>query len=107
MKEFTNETIDLAKLPQYEETEFTSPHVNYWKIIIINLVLFTLFSGAVLSAIILLNEEMLRYLPYLIGGYIFLIILLFFIYRISFKKRGFALREKDIIYKHGVIAETT
>ena len=34
-------------------------------------------------------------------------VLLFLLFRASFKKRGYAIRTKDVIYKSGIIAEST
>lgn len=107
MQEFTNETIDLANLPKYENVELTAPNPKYWNVIVINIGIVLLFIGVFLGLIFFLIDDVKTNPIYPIVGYVFFAALLFFIYRLSFKKRGFALREKDIIYKHGVIAETT
>lgn len=108
MQEFTNETIDLANLPKYEDVALTAPNPKYWNVIVINLGIVLLALGAFLGLIFFLIDDDEKPNPiYPIVGYVLFSALLFFIYRLSFKKRGFALREKDIIYKHGVIAETT
>ena len=39
--------------------------------------------------------------------YAIIVLLTFLLYKASFKKRGYALREKDVVYKSGIIAETT
>ena len=107
MLEFTNETIDLENLPKYEDVALTPPNPKYWNVIVINLGIVLIILGAFLGLFIFLLDDKLPNPIYPIVGYIFFAALLFFIYRLSFKKRGFALREKDIIYKNGVIAETT
>lgn len=107
MKEFTNETIDLANLPKYENVELTAPNSKYWNVIVINLGIVLIIIAAFLGLFIFLLDDKLPNPIYPIVGYVFFAAFLVFIYRLSFKKRGFALREKDIIYKHGVIAETT
>lgn len=107
MQAFTNETFDLDSLPKYQEIELTAPHPSYWKVIVINLVIFLFILGAAIASLILLVEDV-NISPYvIIGSYLIFAILLFLLYRASFKKRGFALREKDIVYKSGIIAETT
>ncbi len=107
MLNFANETIDLDQLPKYEETKLNAPHANYWKVILINLLLcFLLVSGA-LTALLFIDEELRHYLLPFGIAYLLFWILMFVLYRASFKKRGFALREKDILYKSGIIAETT
>jgi uncharacterized protein len=107
MQEFTNETIDLANLPKYEDVALTPPNPKYWNVIVINLGIVLIIIGAFLGLFIFLLDDKLPNPVYPIVGYLIFSVLLFLIYRLSFKKRGFALREKDIIYKHGVIAETT
>ncbi len=107
MQTFTNETIDLTLLPKYEEVVLEKPHPNYWKVIIINLSVFLVIFGAFATSVLFLDESFTVNKWYLAGGFAVLAVVLFTLYRASFKKRGFALREKDIIYKHGIIAETT
>ncbi|MFD0940869.1 PH domain-containing protein [Pedobacter boryungensis] len=107
MEEFTNENIDLDKLPKYQEVTLTAPHPNYWKVILINIFIFLFFAGVCLTAFLFLNEDIKHNRPFFIGGYLVVAVLIFILYRASFKKRGFALREKDIVYKSGIIAETT
>lgn len=107
MQHFTNETIDIKQLPKYEETALTAPASKYWQVMLINLIIFTLLSGGGLAILILIDEVIRANWAIFIGLFVLIIIVLFFLYWASFKRRGFALREKDIIYKSGVIAETT
>jgi len=107
MQDFTNETIDINLLPKYELVTLSKPHPNYWKIIVINILIFLLFIGAVLTVMLFNIPELKTYLYIIIAGYAVLAIFLFFIFKASFKRRGFAMREKDLIYKSGIIAETT
>jgi len=107
MEEFTNENIDLNKLPHYQEVTLTAPHSSYWKVIVINICIFLFLTVIGLTILLIVNEEVKPYSLSIIGSYLIVAILIFVLYRASFKKRGFALREKDIIYKSGIIAETT
>ncbi len=107
MQEFTNETFDLNNLPRYQEIELSAPHPTYWRIIVINILIFLAFVGIGLASLILFVEDFTLSPYVVIGLYLTFSIFLFIIYRASFKKRGFALREKDIVYKSGIIAETT
>ncbi|MGV3546887.1 MAG: PH domain-containing protein [Pedobacter sp.] len=107
MQHFTNETIDLNTLPKYEETQLTTPDPKYWNIIVINLVLFLAFIGIGLTLITIFNEDAQHNWMIWTGLYIAAAIFLFLLFRASFKRRGFALREKDVLYKSGIIAETT
>lgn len=107
MQEFTNETINLENLPKYEEVELTAPNPKYWNVIVINLSIILLLVGGGLGALFYLIDDQKPNPIYLLSGYLLFCVLLFIIHRLGFKKRGYALREKDIIYKHGLIAETT
>jgi membrane protein YdbS with pleckstrin-like domain len=107
MLHFTNETIDLSNLPTYESVPLSKPHSNYWKVIVINLAIFLILLAGALSALIISDSEVRENVLIISTLYLILAVFLFFIYRASFKKRGFALRDKDVIYKSGIIAETT
>ena len=107
MQEFTNETIDLDQLPKYQDLELNVPNRKYWNVILINLIIFLIITGAIGGSILFLVNDLQMHLIYTIVGFIIFSVLLFLLYKASFKKRGYALREKDIVYKHGVIAETT
>lgn len=107
MQEFTNETIDLDQLPKYQEIVLNSPDKRYWKVIVINISIFLFLSGMALAALLVFNKETRIYTFPIAGSYLIIAILIFFLQAVSFKKRGFALREKDIIYKSGIVAEST
>lgn len=107
MQHFTNETINLDALPKYEETTLTHPDPKYWNLILINLVLFFTIIGIGLAIIIFFNEDTQHNWMIWTGLYIAFAAFLFLVFRASFKRRGFALREKDVLYKSGIIAETT
>lgn len=107
MQTFTNETIDINLLPKYEEVILQKPEPNYWKVIRINLSIFLVILAVFIVVVLVLDETFATHKYYALSGYVAFSFILFIIYKASFKKRGFALREKDIIYKHGIIAETT
>lgn len=104
---FKNQTIDLSQLPKYEETPLNKPHPKYWILMVINTSFFLILIGIGLATILFLNENI--GVNWLIWSalYVVFAVILFGIYRASFKRRGFALRERDLLYKSGVIAETT
>jgi membrane protein YdbS with pleckstrin-like domain len=104
---FSNEQIDLNQLPKHEEVKLSRPHPSYWRVIVINICLFLLVLGGAIAVLIVLDPPPHINLYYYIIGYIAVAVSLFLLYRASFRKRGFALREKDIIFKSGIIAETT
>ncbi len=107
MQPFTNETIDLNTLPKYEETPLTKPDRKYWKVIIINLSIFLLLMAVSLGLLTLFNESVQMNWMLWTALFIVFSVFLCLISRASFKRRGFALREKDVLYKSGIIAEKT
>lgn len=107
MPNFTNETIDLDQLPKYEETPLTSPDPKYWNVCVISISIFLLFIAIGLSLLLWLNDEVKHYTYLILVVFLGFSLLLFLLQWASFKKKGFALREKDMIYKSGIIAIKT
>jgi len=109
MENFTNETLNINSLPKFEEVNFSSLHINYIKVVYINIAITLLILAIGLGVLIYLNKELQNISLYLIFGISYLVfsIILFFSSVASLKKRGFAVREKDILYKRGLISTTT
>ena len=108
MEEFTNETIDTKQLPRYESVELTSLHKNYWKVLLINNAIIFSVIAIVMIFLWMNIEDSQEYSPFLVFG-IFLVIVngSFFLNRISFKKKAYAFRNHDVIYRSGLIATNT
>jgi membrane protein YdbS with pleckstrin-like domain len=104
---FTNELIDLDRLPKYEEISLKQPHPDYWKIICINLLIFFGFLGIGLGVLLFFIDEVKQNAIWIIPVYLILLVIFFLLFRLSFKKRGYAVRTHDVIYKSGIIAEST
>lgn len=103
---FTNEVIDLDFLPKHEDVQLSRPHPDYWKIICINLLIFFGLLGITIG-ILLFFDEIRPNAKWIIPVYLALLAIFFLVFRISFKKRGYAIRTHDVIYKSGIIAEST
>src|SRR5690606_3919022 len=100
-------------LPKYEEVVFEKLQPKYWNVIVINLMIFTLILlGAVAITFISVyssNKTDLGvgfYVAILVAA-LLIISLSFWMNRISFQKRGFMIREKDLLYKSGILSTTT
>jgi membrane protein YdbS with pleckstrin-like domain len=108
MEEFTNETIDTKQLPRYESVELTSLHKNYWKVLLINNAIIFSVIAIVMIFLWINIEDSQEFSPFLVFG-IFLVIVnvSFFLNRISFKKKAYAFRNHDVIYRSGLIATNT
>ncbi|ESU21278.1 hypothetical protein FCR2A7T_05750 [Flavobacterium cauense R2A-7] len=107
MQDFTNETINIAELPKFEEVQFQPLHKDYWKIILIGnfiLLLILLLAAGFLLVFAEERRENWYFFPIVI---IIVFLLSVVLGRISFKKRGYAFRQHDVLYRSGIISETT
>ena len=104
MENFTNETINTKQLPRFEDVEYTSLHKNYWKVTLLNYGIFFTILGIGLVAGLLYNNEMKPNQVTLIIIYGMLLLVTLFFLRIGFKKKGYAFRNHDVLYRSGVIA---
>ncbi|TKC06348.1 PH domain-containing protein [Pedobacter frigoris] len=107
MLDFTNATLDTNSLPKYEEVSLTALHHKYWNVVLINIAIFLLIIAAGLVTLLILSTGARTYIYIIVSIYLVFAVLLLFFYRLSVKKRGFALREKDIMYRNGIIASST
>lgn len=109
MENFTNETLNLNSLPKFEEVNFSPLHKNYIKVVYINIVIIVLIFAVGIGVLLYFNQELQNTLSYSIFGISYLVfaLIVFFSSIASVKKRGFAVREKDILYKRGLISTTT
>ncbi len=107
MQDFSNGTIDLDTLPKYEEVQFNPLSAKYWNVVVVNLSIFLLCVAIGLVLLLISTEELGPYLYVSAGSYVAFAAFLFVVYKASVKRRGFALREKDLIYKSGIIALST
>ena len=107
MENFTNEPIDISALPRYEAVNLNALQPKYWNVILFNIVATFLIIGVVLAVIVYFVEE-IHSIAWLFGlVYILFLGFTFLLCRISFKKRGFAFREHDVIYRSGILATNT
>jgi membrane protein YdbS with pleckstrin-like domain len=108
MEQFTNETIDTAALPKFEEIHLTPIQKAYKKILLFNLiVVFLIIAVAAGLGLYFITETREYWLPVVIA-YVIITALTVLISLISFRNKGFAFRNHDVIYRSGAIAiETT
>lgn len=107
MEDFTNDTLDTTILPQYEVVDFSVLNYNYWKVILIERFLFLLlvFVGAVF--LLYFNQLLFSFLTEFILGFLILSLFVFGFSRLSFKKKAFAFRMHDVLFRHGILATHT
>ena len=109
MENFTNETIDVNQLPKFEEVTFTNLHPKYIRVVLINVAI-------IIGLLILVPVLISIFKPELFSGRVWLILgvvipilsLLIIVFSyIGFQKKGFAFREHDVLFRHGIIATNT
>lgn len=107
MENFTNNQIDFDTLPKFEEITFTPLHKDYLNVIYIGNAIFSVLLTLAFFGLLLFNEDSREYLLPLILIKILIIGLLFWISTIAFRKKGYAIREKDVVFRKGLLATTT
>ena len=109
MENFTNDTIDTSQLPKFEEVTFTNLHPKYFKVVLINLLIVISILILVPSLVFILKPELFSGRIWMILGILLPIIssLIIVFSIIGFKKKGFAFRNHDVLFRHGIIATNT
>lgn len=107
MQDFTNDTLDINSFPKYEEVPLHPVSKKYWNVVLINIMVFLLILAAGLAALLYFVNELRPYIYVICGGYLAFGFLLILLYKTDIRRRGFAVREKDIFYKSGIIAIST
>ena len=107
MEKFTNDTIDTTQLPRFEEVQFTPLHPAYWKVVLINCAIFSGILAIGIGVMLFLIEETREFLPLIVGIYVTLAVLNILLMRVGFKKKGFAFRTHDVLFRSGIIATST
>lgn len=107
MEEFTNETINVAELPRFEEVSMTKLDPDYWKVLMVMLAL-TAFAIVIgLSALLTFNEDFAMNRTVVVSTAAGIFIVAILLARLSFIKKAYAFREHDVLFRHGIIATTT
>jgi membrane protein YdbS with pleckstrin-like domain len=109
MENFINETIDVTQLPKFEEVQFSKLHSKYLGVVCFNL---AIIIGIVIVAIGVFfynKPELFSNKIWLIIGFVspFFTFILITISVLSFKKKGYAFRNHDVLFRYGIIATNT
>ena len=107
MEDFINETINTKELPRFEEVNFSKLEDAYWKVILINIGIFFLILAIAIGLVNYFIEELSGKLGYFVASYFVLLCLVFGFSRLGFKKKGFAFRTHDVLFRSGIIATNT
>lgn len=109
MENFSNVLIDTKILPKHEEVIFTKLHPKYIFVLAINVgILILSLILAILLFLYFKPDALSGRLFFLIGFAFFILLLIIVLFSaISFKKKGFAFREHDVLYRQGILATNT
>lgn len=102
---FQNNTV--TTFPDITKVEFIHIDKNYLKVILINLFLFfiPLFIGLVLLHQFVFPQEVNEFIIQIYSVFIAILGFIIWYLILSFTQRKYALREKDISYKSGLLAK--
>lgn len=109
MSEFTNNPIDIAQLPKFEEVQLKGLNPKYITVLLFNFSLLLILVIGGFSTLFYFNQDVFSnmiWMTIVVGIVLFLAGLVVFS-KFSFLKKGYAFREHDAIYKSGLISETT
>ncbi len=102
---FENNQIDIEALPSLEAINFTPLEKGYLNVRVISLFIFTAlvlagYFGFTQVASNDIPKEIRLVLPYVL---LVLIVVLFIVSILGVKRKGYALRDRDIVYKKGLL----
>jgi len=109
MDNFTNETLDTKQLPKYEEVQLALLHPNYKKVVYLNSTIITAIIAIGFALLYMQNCHAFSsnsWILFALGTALFCVLIYVFSI-LSFKKKGFAFRQHDVIYRSGIIATNT
>jgi len=105
---FANQQIDLDALPKISSVALKHVSKDYFKIIILNkLFIYSVFIGLlVMGKFVIKKEPFHDNFISILSTVIIGCLLNFSVAFLSFKKRKYALRDKDVIYSKGLIVNS-
>lgn len=105
---FSNDQVHLEDIPQIELLEYSLLEENKLKVDLINTVIFYAILSGVLFLLYTFGVDYVSdygFFVFLLLG-VFLLLSLVLVY-FGFRKKGYAVRERDIAYKEGLIWRST
>ena len=106
---FSNETLSISDLPKFETVSLQPLQKKYFKVIAFNILVFTVlvFTGISVAYSMFIEEFTAMTAVVVIGFPMVVIAIILFLARLGFRKKGYAFRTHDAIYKSGIIVEST
>lgn len=107
MEEFTNNTVSFEKLPKFETVPLQSLNRDYLNVVYMGNAVFAVLLSIGALVFLWLKEDSHSLILPVLGTKILVIALLFWLSTIGFRKKGYAMREKDILFQKGILSTTT
>ncbi|WP_396172531.1 PH domain-containing protein [Flavobacterium sp.] len=107
MEEFTNNPVSFETLPKFESVPLQPLNRDYLNVVYIGNTVFAILLSIGTLIFLWVKEESQPLILPTVGATVILIALLFWLSTISFRKKGYALREKDILFQKGILSRTT
>ena len=107
MEEFTNNPVSFETLPKFESVPLQPLNRDYLNVVYIGNAVFAILLSIGTLIFLWVKEESQPLILPTVGATVILIALLFWLSTISFRKKGYALREKDILFQKGILSRTT
>ena len=107
MEEFTNNTVSFETLPKFESVPLQSLNRDYLNVVYMSNALFAVLLSIGALIFLWVKEDSQDLIFPVLGIKIIIIALLFWLSTIGFRKKGYALREKDILFQKGILSTTT
>ncbi len=102
---FENNTVEIDHIPQYQEIEFSNLNNNYKKIVVLNSLITLLLGVGICAVLFFLIDEMEKL--YVITPLFLISVLLAVFPLLSYKKKKYAFRKHDVLFKKGLIFKAT
>ena len=109
MPKFSNNKILIEDIPKHEDIIALKLNKKYYLVIFIySIIIFSILSTILGLAFYFLDFDWFaNYINTIIILYLLIWVLLFFYDWISFNRKSYAFREHDVVYKYGVLWQTT
>jgi len=106
---FENNQIQIDQLPQVETVDYYLLDASYLRVSYIgNAIFFAFLLIGPLVSIVIIDDQNLAFLKILLPSLWFILMLFsFWVTSKGFKLKGYALREKDILYRQGILFRST
>lgn len=104
-EQFSNDQVDVSRLPSIDDVVLVPLHKDYLTAKVLGGVIFWLiFSGVALSVIFFNDQDYPSHFNYVVISLLALFIILRFTLIIAgFHRKKYALRERDILYRTGLL----